>query len=129
MPIFCRDNRGFFFDAAAVRNRCAANWLRALGPYGRLLGKVVLQVDLTRVYGVSSNVYNPSTVIAIDYKKGWFTLRVPSAVRERAYMECRKLEHHVGMLNKRIGKEGLEELLLELVWSDWLSDVVYRCEQ
>ncbi|KAK5138117.1 hypothetical protein LTR08_004812 [Meristemomyces frigidus] len=48
MPIFCAEN-AFRLDAVVVRNRCGGNWVRSLGAYARLIGRVELEVAvLTR---------------------------------------------------------------------------------
>jgi len=45
MPIFCGENC-FRFDASMVRSRCAAAWIKAMGPYAELFREISLQINV-----------------------------------------------------------------------------------
>ncbi|KAK3697952.1 hypothetical protein LTR37_017176 [Vermiconidia calcicola] len=137
MPIFCAENT-FKFDAKTVKERCTANWLRALGPYARLIAssvsiEIIVWEDTSptnfekvgRPYVMTIENQAPSDGIILDY--GGFILRLEGQIQAKAPDECAKVFKHVVKLNERFGQVSREQLLLEFLWSDWMAELVFRC--
>ncbi|KAK3719314.1 hypothetical protein LTR37_004533 [Vermiconidia calcicola] len=137
MPIFCAENR-FKFDAKTVKERCTANWLRALGRYARLIPisigiEIIVWEDTSptnlvkvgRPYVMTIENQPPNGGIIPDYDG--FILRLDGQIEAKAPDECAKMFKHVVKLNERFGQESREQLLLEFLWSDWMAELVFRC--
>ena len=148
MPIFCTENV-FKFDTNTVRDRCTANWVRALGHYGSLVRCVILDVmvweevmfgsleKVGRVYEVKLGC--PAGIRALRDEVqcgGRFILHVDTTIRDKAREVYWKLREHVRKLNERMEQNGEgsqpvteESLLVEFLWSDWVAELVYRCKK
>lgn len=145
MPIFLAENIGFRFDARVVEARCAANWIRALGWYARLIQKVVLVVTVFESYGVIRDheivltcpqghvlAQGEGVVGQGVIEAGLFELKMDAEIEEKADKTCAKLKNRVQEWNDRLrmGTEvKLEEALREISGSDWLADIVWKCSK
>jgi len=135
LPIFLTENQ-FKFDADLVRNRCVANWVRGLGPHGARLSKLVLEVmcpeEGRTPTGDMQQVWKPETIsIHWSRRSERWKVGISGKIRLKAKDECAKLDTHEKLLLKQVQDDGMprEEALLEFVWSDWLADVVFRCDK
>lgn len=144
MPIFLAENVGFRFDARVVEARCPAHWIRALGPYARLLRRVVLEVA---VYRCAGGMEMHEMVLTCPLGHGWahgegmdvqwvqddrvIEVAIRKAIAEKAEEQCRRVEGHVGELNDqlRVGSVKVEEALRAIVGSDWMADVIWKCRK
>ena len=145
MPIFVAENIGFRFDAGVVAARCAANWIRALGWYARLIQKVVLVITVFESYGVTRDheivlICPQGHVLAQGegiagqeaIEAGLFEVKVDAEIEGKADKTCAKLKNRVQEWNDRL-RMGVEvemvEMIREFVGSDWMSDVVWRVKK
>ena len=147
MPIFCGENI-FKFDAKTVRDRCTANWLRALGHYGGLIPRILLEIivwepeerNSTKMIGraYELTLHCPANApassvagvrVGLVEKEDAFVLRIGPQIWAKEMEMCQKLLKHVERLNERTGTEVAEKLMLEFLWSDWMAELVYRCKK
>lgn len=134
IPIFCAGNTSFRFDAATVRARCPANWLRALKNYASYLRQITLAIVCWEPVAPHTNergfrehelrIYCPTS----SHGAGAFAISCDAELSTKAAQQCDKLDEHVKAVNRRFERgEKVEQLLLELVWSDLMADLVYLC--
>lgn len=133
MSTFCSENT-ISFDSGLVRDRCVANWLRTLGPFGRLIPKLELNVLVWKPISPNREkkigyAYSLTIECPAGQLNGEFRISIPKSMRVKDGPGCKRLESHIEDLNKRVGEEAHEKLLLEFVWSDWLAELVYQCKK
>ena len=142
MPIFCAENT-FKFDDKTVRERCVGNWLRCLGPYGRLLPAITLEILVWEPMWPNSTekIGRPYQVkIECNREEGLNPITLPHLlvdpeIRLKEKSMCDQLLEHMVKLRARAvhgegeRSEALEGLLHEFVSSDWLAELVYRCKK
>lgn len=134
LPIFCAENK-FKFDAKTVRERCTANWVRALGHYARLIPSVILEIYVWEDVSPSNHKKVGRTYeMMLDCPFGPISKSNDLNVNEPIYAKepetCQKLFEHWASLAER-GQEGekMETLLVEFLWSDLMADLVWRCRK
>ena len=158
LPIFCGENT-FKFTAKCVRERCAANWLRALGEHAARIPSVsiIIEVwDLVAVQTVAGPGAPPVTTwvdVHNDYeitvkwvavpenstakfllpwelpvKKG-IAWTIDNHIQQKDPQACEKVVRHMLALDKQVqkGEIGKDEALVQILWSDLLADLVWKC--
>lgn len=132
MPIFLAENT-LKFDARTVRDRCTANFLRAIGPYGRFIRQVSLEIIVWVVAGRNLLQMSHPYEITIDCPSPHapvFTMETDPAIRvPKRKVVVEQVVAHMAKLNELVEMERKERLLLEFVRSDLLADLVYQCNK
>lgn len=136
MGIWIGENE-FVFDAVMVRNRCAGNWVKALGRYAGLLKKVRLEVQvLVRPpSGVEGQCTKQEMVeIGVELpagrEDGRFEMSVVGKVPSKGRAEEMGLREKVECLNE--GGEGVQGQagnLAVLLYSEELAELVFKCRK
>ena len=129
-PIFCAENT-FKFDSKTVRERCTANWLRALGVHARLIPSLLLEVMVwePRTPNSSERVGRPYDVLLHCPAGGIMLAAFHARIKVKDDEGCVKLAEYARKLNEEIGWKRNEELILEFVWSDLMAELVYHCKK
>ena len=140
LPIFVAENTGFRFDGRLVASRCVANWLRALGVYARSIKVLELEVHVYerggwRESGMRTIKLTRSNFVILSkldetLHVDGIEMEIAKEIREKAGQQCKKVEGHVEELNERmLPCDGLqvEEAMYEVVGSDLMADLVWKC--
>lgn len=139
MPIFIAEN-SFKFDDQLVKARCVANWIRVIGPYDKLLSKVILDLVCWKfppgphAAGTVQEKVGVHYEMALRWKtqpEGRWSLHTDHDIVHKATSEWSTLDHYIDSLNKETasGRKAKEEALRDFVWSDWLAKLVYICRK
>ncbi|KAI7412746.1 hypothetical protein KC336_g11570 [Hortaea werneckii] len=138
MGIWVRENE-FVFDSVMVRNRCAGNWVKALGgQYAALLKKVRLEIQVlvrpasggaegqcTKLEMVEVGVELPA-----GREDGRFEMWVEGTVPSKGKNEEKGLREKVDSLNDGgEGVQGQAANLAALLFSEELAELVFKCRK
>ncbi|KAI6850913.1 hypothetical protein KC332_g395 [Hortaea werneckii] len=139
MGIWVRENE-FQFDAVMVRNRCAGNWVKALGgEYAGLLKKVRLEEQVLVRSPASAGTEGQATKqekveIGVELpagrEDGRFEMWVEGTVPSKGKVEVKGLRERVECLNE--GGEGVQGQagnLAALLFSEELAELVFKCRK
>ncbi|KAI6843220.1 hypothetical protein KC340_g1433 [Hortaea werneckii] len=128
----------FVFDAVMVRNRCAGNWVKALGSYACLLKRVRLEVQVL-VRPASSGLQGQCTKqerveIGVELpagrEDGRFEMWVEGKVPSKGKSEEKGLREKVEGLNEGgDGVQGQAANLAVLLYSEELAELVFKCRK
>lgn len=111
-----------------VRQRCAANWLKTLGPNARLIPKIILQLIIrARNAGVSDKLGEVTIETPAARQDGRFEVSL-TTITPALYKET-GLEFLCKKLNQDVRDLGRASKLAFLLRSDELADLVYRCRK
>ncbi|KAI7552151.1 hypothetical protein KC331_g2083 [Hortaea werneckii] len=126
------------FDAMMVRNRCAGNWVKALGHYACLLKKVRLEIQVL-VRGPSSGVQGQCTRqekievgvgLPAGREDGRFEMSIEGKVPSKGKHEEKGLREKVECLNEGgDGVQGQAGNLAVLLYSEELAELVFKCRK
>ncbi|RMY15145.1 hypothetical protein D0868_01054 [Hortaea werneckii] len=126
------------FDAVMVRNRCAGNWVKALGHYACLLKRVRLEIQVL-VRPASSGAQGQCTKqesveIGVELPAGREDGRLDMSVEGRVPLkgknEERGLREKVECLNEGgEGVQGQAANLAVLLYSEELAELVFKCRK
>ncbi|KAI7160473.1 hypothetical protein KC349_g3448 [Hortaea werneckii] len=137
MGIWVGENE-VLFDAVMVRNRCAGNWVKALGHYACLLKKVRLEIQVL-VRPPSSGAEGLCTKqerveIGVELpagrEDGRFEMSIEGKVPSKGKDEEKGLREKVDGLNE--GGEGVQGQagnLAVLLYSEELAELVFKCRK
>ncbi|KAI6879233.1 hypothetical protein KC363_g7767 [Hortaea werneckii] len=139
MGIWVRENE-FGFDSVMVRNRCAGNWVKALGgQYACLLKKVRLEIQvLVRPasggaegqYCTKLEMVEVAVELPAGREDGRFEVSVEGEVPAKSKNEEKGLREKVDLLND--GEEGVQgqaDNLAALLFSEELAELVFKCRK
>ncbi|GAB1738735.1 hypothetical protein NU219Hw_g3530t1 [Hortaea werneckii] len=136
MGIWVGENE-FLFDAVMVRNRCAGNWVKALGRYADLLKKVRLEIQvLVRPPSGAQGQWTKEERVEIGVElpagreDGRFEMKVEGKVPSKGKGEEKGLREKVDCLND--GDEGVQGQaanLAVLLYSEELAELVFKCRK
>ncbi|KAI6907601.1 hypothetical protein KC318_g5529 [Hortaea werneckii] len=137
MGIWVGENE-FLFDAVMVRNRCAGNWVKALGHYACLLKKVRLEIQVL-VRPASSGAQGQCTKqesveieveLPAGREDGRFEMSVEGKVPSKGKSEEKELREKVECLNEgEGGVQGQAADLAVLLYSEELAELVFQCRK
>lgn len=139
LGIWVRENE-FLFDAVMVRNRCAGNWVKALGGgYAGLLRKVRLEVQVLVRPSSSAGTEGQATKqekveIGVELPEGRedgrFEMWVEGRTPEKGKVEVKGLRERVKCLNEGgDGEKGQADNLAALLFSEELAELVFKCRK
>jgi hypothetical protein len=148
LPIFVAENIGFHFASRLVAARCVANWLRALGTHAASIRTLELEVhvyerDGGRGAGTRMVVLTRSPCLPLTgplagreglrgdrLQADKIEVEIAKQIRNKAGEQCKRIKGHVEELNGRLMSGGglrVEEAMYEVVGSDLMADLVWKC--
>ncbi|GAB1728763.1 hypothetical protein NU195Hw_g470t1 [Hortaea werneckii] len=139
MGIWVRENE-FLFDAVMVRNRCAGNWVKALGgEYAGLLKKVRVEIQVLVRPSSSAGTEGQATKqeklevlveLPAGREDGRFEMWVEGTVPVKGKAEEKGLRGKLECLNDGgDGVQGQAGNLAALLFSEELAELVYKCRK
>ncbi|KAK1061660.1 hypothetical protein LTR74_010921 [Friedmanniomyces endolithicus] len=132
LPIYVAENE-FRFDAAMVRNRCVAAWVRCLDSYAGMVRKVTLEVLVLRrdVLGVGTESEMGEVGVECPAARGDGRFEVVfSAGIPRGKVESSRVLELVERVNgEGAGEGGRAGRLASIVGSDELAEMIFRCKK
>ncbi|KAK0305580.1 hypothetical protein LTR01_006727 [Friedmanniomyces endolithicus] len=132
LPIYVAENE-FRFDAAMVRNRCVAAWVRCLDCYAGMVRKVTLEVLVLRrdVLGVGTESEMGEVGVECPVARGDGRFEVVfSGGIPRHKVESSKVLELVERVNgEDVGEGGRARRLASIVGCDELAEMIFRCKK
>ncbi|KAI7280490.1 hypothetical protein KC343_g193 [Hortaea werneckii] len=139
MGIWVRENE-FQFDAVMVRNRCAGNWVKALGgEYAGLLKKVGVEIQVlvrppASAGGEGQATKQEKVEVRVELpagrEDGRFEMWVEGTVPSKGKVEEKGLRERVECLNEAgEGVQGQAGNLAALLFSEELAELVFKCRK